>query len=183
MIRFGIIGFGLHAVKRLMPGFRLARNARVTALSRRDPDKAAASAREYGIPLAFTSVEELCHSPEVDAVFVATPNSLHRDDVLRALRFGKPVLVEKPMGVNAEECREMVEAARRAGLLLGVAQIFRFADSTARLRERISARRDRNDCVCTLRVLLLGPGTCSHLDYRFGSSRRRSHCRRRRALH
>src|SRR5581483_8558933 len=139
MIRFGIIGFGLHAVKRLMPGFRLARNARGTALSRRDPDKAAASAREYGIPLAFTSVEELCRSPEVDAVFVATPNSLHRDDVLRALRFGKPVLVEKPMGVNAEECREMVEAARRAGLLLGVAQIFRFADSTARLRERISA--------------------------------------------
>ncbi len=139
MIRFGIIGFGLHAVKRLMPGFRLARNARVTALSRRDPDKAAASAREYGIALAFTSVEELCRSPEVDAVFVATPNSLHRDDALTALRFGKPVLVEKPMGVNAEECREMVEAARRAGLLLGVAQIFRFADSTARLRERISA--------------------------------------------
>ncbi len=139
MIRFGIIGFGLHAVKRLMPGFRLARNARVTALFRRDPDKAAASAREYGMPLAFTSVEELCRSSEVDAVFVATPNSLHRDDVLTALRFGKPVLVEKPMGINAEECREMVEAARRAGLLLGVAQIFRFADSAARLRERISA--------------------------------------------
>lgn len=139
MIRFGIVGFGLHAVKRLMPGFALAKNARVTALSRRSLEKAQASATQYSIPHAFDSAAALCRSPEVDAVFVATPNSLHLADVLLALECGKPVLCEKPMGTNAEQCRQMVEAARRAGMLLGVAQVFRFEDSTARLRDRVAA--------------------------------------------
>jgi predicted dehydrogenase len=139
MIRFGIVGFGLHAVRRLMPGFALARRSQVTALSRRDLGKARASATQYGIPLAFDSAEALCRSPEVDAVFVATPNSLHLSDVLLAIACGKPVLCEKPMGMNAGECRRMVEAAQTAGKLLGVAQVFRFEDSTARLRERLGA--------------------------------------------
>ncbi len=139
MIRFGIVGFGLHAVRRLMPGFALAKNSRVTALSRRDLEKARESARQYEIPLAFDSAESLCRSPEVDAVLVTTPNSLHLDDVLLALKCGKPVLCEKPMGMDAAECRQMVEAARNAGLLLGVAQVFRFENSTARLRERVAA--------------------------------------------
>jgi 1,5-anhydro-D-fructose reductase (1,5-anhydro-D-mannitol-forming) len=139
MVRFGIIGFGLHAVKRLMPGFRLAQNARVTALSRRDAGRARASAEEHGIPQAFASAEELCRSPEVDAVFVATPDSCHLGDTLVALECGKPVLLEKPMAMNAAEASQMVERARAKGLLLGVAQIFRFAESTRRLRQRIAA--------------------------------------------
>ncbi len=139
MIRFGIAGFGLHAVRRLMPGFALAKNSRVTALSRRSLEKARESASQYAIPFAFDSTEALCRSPQVDAVFVTTPNSLHLADVLSAIACGKPVLCEKPMGMNAGECRRMVETARRAGILLGVAQVFRFEDSTARLRERIAA--------------------------------------------
>jgi 1,5-anhydro-D-fructose reductase (1,5-anhydro-D-mannitol-forming) len=139
MVRFGIVGFGLHAVRRLMPGFKLARSCKVTALSRRDMAKAQAASEEYKIPHVFPSTSELCRSPEVDAVLVTTPNSLHLSDVLTALEAGKPVLCEKPMGMNAGECRQMVEAARAAKVPLGVAQVFRFEDSTARLRERIAA--------------------------------------------
>lgn len=138
MIRYGILGFGLHAVRRLMPGFALARNSRVTALSRRDLEKARASAAEYNIPHAFDSAAELCRSAEVDAIFVATPNCSHLNDVLLAIGSGKPVLCEKPMGMGAAECRQMVEAAHRAHLLLGVAQVFRFERSTANLRERVA---------------------------------------------
>ncbi|MGC2197299.1 MAG: Gfo/Idh/MocA family oxidoreductase, partial [Terriglobales bacterium] len=126
MVRFGIVGFGLHAVRRLMPGFALARNCRVTALSRRDIAQARDSAAEYQIPLAFGSIADLCRSPEVDAVLVTTPNALHFPDVMMAIAHGKPVLCEKPMGMNAAECRQMVEAARSAQVLLGVAQVFRF---------------------------------------------------------
>jgi predicted dehydrogenase len=140
MIRYGILGFGLHAVKRLMPGFAQAKNCRVSALSRRKLDDARASARQFDIAEAFDSAEDLCKSKQVDAVFVATPNSCHLDDVLLALRHGKPVLVEKPMGLNAGECKKMVEAAHKAKLALGVAQVFRFEESTARLRERVAAR-------------------------------------------
>src|ERR1700752_5351001 len=139
MIRFGILGFGLHALKRLMPGFAMAKNSRVTALSRRELTKAQDSARQFAIPLAFDSAEDLCRSPEVDAVFVTSPNALHLPHVLMAIEQRKPVLCEKPMGVNADECRQMVEAALSANVLLGVAQVFRFEDSTARLREKIAS--------------------------------------------
>jgi 1,5-anhydro-D-fructose reductase (1,5-anhydro-D-mannitol-forming) len=138
MIRFGILGFGLHAAKRLMPGFALAQNCRVTALSRRTRTKAQESAAQYRIPLAFDSAESLCRSTEVDAVFVTTPNACHLQDVLLAIRCGKPVLCEKPMGTQADDCEQMVKAARSARLLLGVAQVFRFEESTARLRERVA---------------------------------------------
>jgi len=138
MVNFGIVGFGLHAVKRLMPGFARAKNCRVTALSRRDAQKADASAKQFAIPQAFTSVEELCQSREVDAVFVTSPNSLHHRDVLMAIRCGKSVLCEKPLAMNAGEALEMVEAANKAKVLLGVAQVFRFCKSVNRIRELIS---------------------------------------------
>ncbi len=139
MIRFGIAGFGLHAVRRLMPGFALAQNCKVVALSRRDQQKAREAGTQYNIPHLFASTEELCRCPEVDAVLVATPNACHLADVLTAVSLRKPVLCEKPMGMNAEECRQMVEAARKAGVLLGVAQVFRFEESTKRLQERIAS--------------------------------------------
>ncbi|MCU1297008.1 MAG: hypothetical protein JWO91_1286 [Acidobacteriaceae bacterium] len=139
MVNFGILGFGLHAVKRLMPGFALAKNCRVMGLSRRDMAKAKESARQFDIPLAFDSAKDLCRSPQVDAIFVTTPNACHLQDVLTAIDSGKPVLCEKPMGVNADQCRQMVEAGRKANVLLGIAQIFRFEESTARLRDRIAA--------------------------------------------
>jgi predicted dehydrogenase len=139
MIRFGIAGFGLHAVRRLMPGFALAQNCRVVALSRRDGAKARENADRYGIPHVFASTEELSRCPDVDAVLVATPNACHLHDVLAAVAARKPVLCEKPMGMNADECRRMVEAAREAGVLFGVAQVFRFEESTASFRARIAA--------------------------------------------
>ena len=139
MIRFGIAGFGLHAVRRLMPGFSLAQDCKVVALSRRDAHQASEAAAKYAIPHVFLSTEELCRCTEVDAVLVTTPNACHLQDVLTAVSAGKPVLCEKPMGMDADECRQMVEAARNAGVLLGVAQVFRFEESTARLREHVVA--------------------------------------------
>jgi predicted dehydrogenase len=141
MVRFGIAGFGLHAVRRLMPGFARSKNARVTALSRRNISDAKQSAAEYGIPLAFDSVADLCQSSEVDAVLVTTPNSAHLADVLDAVDAGKPVLCEKPLGMNSDECRQMVKAARHKGVLFGVAHVFRFNESVRGLREWIAEGR------------------------------------------
>ena len=139
MVRFGIAGFGLHAVKRLMPGFALSKQCRVTALSRRDLATARKSAAEYNIPLAFASVEELSRSSEVDAVLVTTPNSLHLPDALAAIEAGKHVLCEKPMAMNAGECRQMAEAARKRKVLLGVAHVFRFDESVRKIRDMVAS--------------------------------------------
>jgi predicted dehydrogenase len=157
VINFGIAGFGLHAVKRLMPGFAAAKNCRVAALSRRSLEKALESARQYGIPLAFGSIRDLCRCPEVDAVLVTTPNACHLNDVLTAIEYGKPVLCEKPMGLNASECRQMVESSRSAGILLGVAQVFRFEQSSARFRDAVATGKIGQPVLARSEFSLLAP--------------------------
>ncbi len=139
MVRFGIAGFGLHAVKRLMPGFAKATRCRVTALSRRSMPAARDSAAEYKIAAAFDSVAAMAASPEVDAVLVTTPNASHLVDVLAAIDAGKHVLCEKPLAMNADECRQMMEAARNRGVIFGVAHVFRFNESVHRFRELVNA--------------------------------------------
>lgn len=138
MVRFGIAGFGHHAVKRIMPGFAEAKNCTVTALSRRDPQRAQDSARQFSIAHVFTSTAELCASPEVDAVFITSPDAFHLADVLAAVRHRKPVLVEKPMAMNTPEAEQMVQAARDAGVLLGVAHNMRFEHSVRWFRQRVA---------------------------------------------
>ena len=125
-MRFGILGFGHHAAKRLMPAFRGANVALAHGLWRRNLSKAAEDAERFGIPRVFASTEELCASPEIDAVFVVSPDALHHDHVLLALQAGKPVLCEKPLSMNAGEAEEMLAAAQKAGVLFGVAQNMRY---------------------------------------------------------
>ncbi|HWC16434.1 MAG TPA: Gfo/Idh/MocA family oxidoreductase [Terriglobales bacterium] len=141
MVRYGILGFGLHAVRRLMPGFAQAKRCTVTGLWRRDPGKAREAVEQYKqFPLRiFDSPEALCASPEVDAIFVASPDALHLQHVLLAVEHRKPVLCEKPMGMNSAECEHMIAVAERAGVLLGVAQNFRFERSVNRIREMVAA--------------------------------------------
>ncbi len=141
MIRYGILGFGLHAVRRLMPGFADARHCTVTGLWRRDSRKALEAVRQHPkFPLkSYETPDALCASPDIDAIFVASPDALHLEHVLTAVRHGKPVLCEKPMAMNAREAEQMIEAAEKAGVLLGVAQNFRFEASVNRLRDAIAA--------------------------------------------
>jgi predicted dehydrogenase len=141
MIRYGILGFGLHAVKRLMPGFDQAKHCTVTGLWRRDREKAQQAVRDYSqFPIrAYDSPEALCSSPDVDAIFVASPDALHLSHVLLALQNRKPVLCEKPMAMNSAQCERMLEAADRAGVILGIAHNFRFNRSVNRLREIMAA--------------------------------------------
>lgn len=122
-----------------MPGFAKAQRSTVVALSRREMAKALESAEKYHIAHAFDSLDSLCACDEVDAVFVASPNSRHLPDVLTAVRYRKPVLCEKPMAMNAGEARQMLEAANSAGVLLGIAHCFRFEDSVRRIRQRVQA--------------------------------------------
>jgi predicted dehydrogenase len=140
MIRYGILGFGLHAVKRLMPGFTQAKHCTVTGLWRRDRQKAQEVVREYSqFPLrAYDSPEALCASSDIDAIFVASPDALHLEHVLIAVQHGKSVLCEKPMGMSVAECERMIGAADRHGVLLGIAQNFRFERSVNRMREIVS---------------------------------------------
>lgn len=141
MVRYGILGFGHHAVRRLMPGFEGAAESKAVGLWRRDAARARANAREYSIPHVFDTPEALCASPEIDAVFVASPDALHLEHVLLAARHSKHVLCEKPLAMNAGEVEKMLAATGRAGLKFGVAQNMRYNHSLARMREWIREGR------------------------------------------
>ena len=141
MIRYGLLGFGHHCLKRLVPAFPAAKNSTLTGLWRRDLAKAAENARACHIPHVFATPEELCASPEIDAVFVTSPDALHLPHVLLALEHGKPVLCEKPLAMRAGEVEQMFAAAQSANLCLGVAQNFRYNKSAELIRDWIAQGR------------------------------------------
>ncbi len=140
-VRFAILGFGHHAVRRLVPAFAPSQQVELTGLWRRDLEAATKNAEELGIPHVFRSREELCASPEVDAVFITSPDSKHKEDTLLALRSGKAVLCEKPLAMNAAEASVMVNAAFASRLLFGVAQNFRWNRSLEWMRDRVAEGR------------------------------------------
>jgi predicted dehydrogenase len=139
MLQFGILGFGHHAVRRLVPGFAGSNSCFLFGLWRRDQQKARENAVQFAIPENFTSTEELCASPAIDAVFVASPDALHLQDVLLALKHGKPVLCEKPLGMNLDQVETMLRAARESNVVFGVAQNFRYNESVLRARQWIAS--------------------------------------------
>ncbi|MBB6145456.1 1,5-anhydro-D-fructose reductase (1,5-anhydro-D-mannitol-forming) [Silvibacterium bohemicum] len=138
MIRYGILGFGHHAVKRMIPGFAEARDSQLAGLWRRNLDKARENAREFSIPHVFETAEALCASPEIDAIFISSPDALHLSDVLLAAKHGKAILCEKPLGMNTGEVEQMLAAAKAANVVLGVAQNMRYYRSLALIRQWIA---------------------------------------------
>ena len=141
MVRYGILGFGHHAVKRLVPAFAGARESILAGLWRRDLTKSHISAQEFGIVHVFETAEALCASPEIDAVFVASPDALHLHDVLLALKQGKPVLCEKPPAMSSAEVETMLAAQQQAGVAFGVAQNMRYNASVQLMRQWIAEGR------------------------------------------
>ena len=137
VVRFAILGFGHFAGRRLAPAFVHSQHTTLTGIWRRDAAAAAKDCAEFKIPRSFATREELCSSPDVDVVFVTSPDSMHKDDTLLAIRHGKAVLCEKPLAMNAADAAEMAAAARAAGLVFGVGQNCRYSRSLEWLREQV----------------------------------------------
>jgi predicted dehydrogenase len=110
----------------VLRALREAESCELLAIAAREPERARAMAERHGVPRIHADYAELLADPEVDAVYVPLPNSLHLPWVLRALAGGKHVLCEKPLALNAAEAEEMAEAAEAAGLLLMEAAMYRF---------------------------------------------------------
>jgi predicted dehydrogenase len=141
MTRYGILGFGHHAAKRLSKGFLESQNSKLVGLWRRDATKAQASASQFSIPLVFDTPEALCASPEIDAVFIVSPDALHLPHVLLAAKHGKAILCEKPLALNTGEVEQMLAAAKAAGVPFGVAQNMRYNRSLDVIRKWIAEGR------------------------------------------
>src|SRR5918996_3549537 len=127
-IGYAVVGLGHIAQVAVLPAFEHARNARLVALVSGDPEKRRKVGRKLGVKNLFTydELEKCLALPEVDAVYVATPNDRHPDDVVAAARAGKHVLCEKPLATREEDCARMVRACEEAGVLLMTAYRLHF---------------------------------------------------------
>ncbi|OKL53817.1 myo-inositol 2-dehydrogenase [Bowdeniella nasicola] len=96
---------------------------------------------ELGFERAVADYHEVLDDPEIDAVSICAPNYLHREIAVAAAEAGKPFWIEKPMGVSAEEAREIAEAAEKAGIATAVGFNYRHAPAIQKMRELIRSGR------------------------------------------
>ncbi len=128
-VRYAVVGLGHIAQVAVLPAFGNARrNSKLAALVSGDPEKLSAMAEKYGAArtCGYDGYDALLASGEIDAVYIALPNSLHCDYAVRAAQAGVHVLCEKPMAVTEEECERMARAARERGVKLMVAYRLHF---------------------------------------------------------
>ena len=133
-VRWGILGPGGIASRLLQDAGRAA-NFSVVAVGSRSRDRAAEFAGRFGIARVHGSYEALLADPEVDAVYIGVPNSLHHPMTMMALAAGKHVLSEKPYSLHPEQVGEAFDAAEAAGLVLMEAFMWRHSPQTRRFME------------------------------------------------
>jgi scyllo-inositol 2-dehydrogenase (NADP+) len=117
MIRFGVIGTN-KITDNFLEGATELSDFKLTAVYSRTEEKAQAFAEKHGAEATFTSLQEMANSALIDAVYIASPNSLHAEQSIIFMNAGKHVLCEKPMASNKHEVLQMVETATRNGVLL-----------------------------------------------------------------
>jgi len=124
--------------RKVIPGAQASQKVELLAVASRDAARAQAYAAEWEIPRAHGSYEELLADPEIDAVYISLPNTLHCEWSIRALEAGKHVLCEKPLSRHPEEVAAAFDAAKRAGRHLMEAFMWRHNPQTARLTQLVA---------------------------------------------
>jgi predicted dehydrogenase len=120
-VRWGILGAARIAINRVIPAMQKGEYSEVTAIASRDQSRAEDAARQFGIPKAYGSYDELLADPEIEAIYNPLPNHLHVPLSIRAAEAGKHVLCEKPIGLDTADARRLLEARDRTGVTIGEA--------------------------------------------------------------
>jgi predicted dehydrogenase len=127
---YAIVGLGSYATRQIMPNFKGCDHAKLVALVSGTPEKLERYGAEYGIPAShrysYANFDRIRDNPDIDAVYVILPNSMHAEYTIRAARAGKHVRCEKPMAISAKECADMIAACRAARVKLMIGYRSRF---------------------------------------------------------
>lgn len=138
-VRWGIIGCGDVTEIKSGPALNKAKDSELVAVMRRQGNLAKDYAQRHGVPIWYDVADSLINDAEVNAVYIATPPSTHKQYTLMAAKAGKPVYVEKPMAMNYDECRQMTNACKEAGVPLYVAYYRRALPRFLKVKELISS--------------------------------------------
>src|SRR5262245_49091161 len=120
-IRYAVAGLGYIAQVAVLPAFQhSSRNSELAALISDDPEKLRELSEKYDVKItaSYDDYENVLRSGNIDAVYIALPNHLHRQYTVRAAESGIHVLCEKPMAVTSEECLDMIRACENASVKL-----------------------------------------------------------------
>jgi predicted dehydrogenase len=127
---FALCGLGSLSTNQIAPALQKTANCRLAGIITGTPAKAVKWRAEYGIAekniYNYETMHRIADNPDIDVVYVVTPNALHLDNALVAARAGKHVFCEKPMEISVERCRQMIDAVKSAGRLLGIGYRCRF---------------------------------------------------------
>jgi predicted dehydrogenase len=136
LVRIGFIGTGF-ARKVQIPAFQSCDNAEITSIASASLDNARSTAEEFGVAHFTDDWRESIARDDVDLVCITTPPKFHHEMTMFAIERGKHILCEKPMAMNAEEAREMTEAAEKAGVLALIDHELRFQPGRMRAYEML----------------------------------------------
>ncbi len=141
-IRYAVVGLGHIAQVAVLKAFAHAsKNSELTALVSGDKTKLEELGEKYGIAhtYSYKRYDECLHSGEVDAVYIALPNHLHKEYAVRAARAGVHVLCEKPLAVTEKECEKMIRAARKNNAKLMIAYRLHFEEANLKAIETVQS--------------------------------------------
>jgi predicted dehydrogenase len=129
-IRYAVIGLGHIAQTAVLPAFKNAGNSELAALVTGNPEKDRELSERYGVKAySYDDLESALEKEKIDAVYIATPNILHREHTERAAQVGAHVLCEKPMATTQEDCEAMMRAAKQNNVKLMIAYRLHFNDA------------------------------------------------------
>jgi predicted dehydrogenase len=133
VLRVALLGLGSYA-SRVAEAMKDSKRAVVAGLVSGTPSKLVSWREKYNVPESncynYDTVDQIKNNPDIDAVYIITPNALHKDMAIRIAKAGKHVIVEKPMALNAKEGKEMVDACQKAGVHLLVGYRMHFEPKT-----------------------------------------------------
>ncbi len=154
MIGVGVIGYGYWGPN-LVRVFHECEGSRVAAVCDRDPSTLEACAKRFPAVRCHAQADSLFEEADVDLVAVATPLSSHFDLARRAIQAGKHVLVEKPLTRTAAQAEELIDLARRRGVLLAVDHTYIFTPAVSKMKELIEqGRLGRMNYIDSVRINL-----------------------------
>ncbi len=136
-VKWGIISTA-DINRKVIPGARASGQVELVAVASRDQKRADEYAKEWDIPRAFGTYDDLLADPEIEAVYISLPNTMHCDWSMRALEAGKHVLCEKPLSRHPEEVTAAFDTADRTGLHLSEAFMYRHNPQTKRVQELVA---------------------------------------------
>lgn len=122
---WAIVGLGSLAINQILPAFAKCEKSKVVAFVSGHPDKAHKLALRYGVDSKniynYQNYDSIKDNPDVDVIYIVLPNGMHAEYTIRGLQAGKHVLCEKPMANSSAECRQMIDAAKKADRKLMIA--------------------------------------------------------------